>query len=105
MDKSVPNLNIILFTDDDDLWNTDRVEKYIKCDLKKQQIFCISHTITSDNIYIQDIIQDKNTHKSEPCEYFNYCLPAKLCLKIINTESHDFLYYHRMYFNFDKWCN
>ncbi len=81
------DLDWIIFTDDDDLWNTIRVEKYLQCEFKDKQIYCIDNTFISYDLYSTNIfyvLNDSNAKKYCVCEYLTICLQAKKCLNIIN---------------------
>ena len=86
----------ILFTDDDDLWNTNRVEKYMEHIEHKQNknkdYFYINNIISNDDLYVSCVneIDINKCNKYPVNEYFNYCIKyTKLLetIEIINIKQ------------------
>jgi hypothetical protein len=83
----------ILFTDDDDLWNTNRIEKYLEyIHHVKLDYFSIPNTITNDYLYISFIneIDLDKCNKYPVNEYFNYCIKYTKLIETINNVKEKF---------------
>jgi hypothetical protein len=78
----------ILFTDDDDLWNNNRIETYIKyINTNTKDCFNIRSCISCDDLYVTSI-KDINLNKCIECttnEYFNYCIKYEKLIDIIKN--------------------
>lgn len=88
--KEIFNGKWILFTDDDDLWNSNRIEtyiKYININTNTKDCFNILSSISCDDLYVSSI-KELDLNKCIECttnEYFNYCIKYEKLSDIIKN--------------------
>lgn len=80
----------VLFTDDDDLWNVNRVEFYLSKIIEtNRDVILIDHIVYNTDMFISNIQDLVSTNKSRVCEYFNYSLKADIAKTIIDDISNN----------------